>query len=694
VKKILIVLVIFILVSAGAGYWLFTRPGKEGVSLERVLPGEPLLLIEARDVQSNWNKFAETAFWDRLEKIDWDGVLRKAALDEHSHEQFVEVRESLKELLENEYLKKFFDKQVVLAAYPSEIDFRQLAAGDPGDVLKTFEKIFSSVVLVSRIPVDLQVIELASRFPGILGDDLKTSSKTYKGQTIQLIRSAKGLVLGYVRFQDLMIMGVGEEAARNSIDAFLGETGTLAGDQRYQESRKTALPEASGWFYWNVKDTFEILKKEMSGLQEVVSRQAPADADQAGPDNPVWENFDKNFAGFYTVAGSSVLDSAARSKLVLNYRAAEMSPEIRILYEGCEPDANGSLKYVPGDVLVYLWSNCLKPDQYWRQIQSEMEKLAPRDGSVDSGRQIAEFEQKLGLSIENDILAAIGNEFGGFLADINTRFLFPIPEIGLFVKVRDRAAMDRLLAKLETIPAVILQEENHGDALIRYVFTPLGDILQPSFAYQGDYLFLAVSRPLLKKVIDTSGGQRPGLAQDPDFKKIRPDLTQKSNAVQFVKLGNLAGKLKGLVEFGNSWAASQANQKQAFMSGVKQRLDEVRLKVSGRRDAVRDLENNARDLESRPPTEEIAEQIAAVRRDLASRKIELGDAEQEEAELAATVQGFSAQLDPAEERRYYLDAVVYPFLEALSTLPALGTRGRFSGESQEIDLYLDTGARP
>lgn len=688
-KKILIGAMVVLL--AGAGYYWFTQKTEsQGIEIEEILPSDPAFVFEARDIQTNWKKFAATPFWLKIEKLDWDGFFQNTAESPENYEKYLEFKKSFSELSSNSYLQKFFDKQLAVVAYSTKIDFQQLAFGHKEDFLQTFQNIFSSVVVVSRIPLDMQVMELISRFPKTLGSDITSDTVTYKGQNIQRIITSEGLVIAYVRFEDVMVMGLGEDAARNSIDAFLGETETLAQDQRYKEAKSSTLSESAWWTYVNIKNSFDFLKADFAGLQNAIPQQNGVDG--APNVDQIWKQMEKNFSGLYWYSLSSSFVKALDIKGSMNFKIQEINPDIRGFYQNCRPVENASLAYIPKDVVGYNWGSCMDLNLYWEQIQKEMGRTNSQGVSAE---QIAAMEQKLGLSIEGDILAAVGEQFGGFLNDIKTGAMFPIPDLGIFVNVKSRPAMDRILAKLGDIPMLVLQEEDYGGIRIQSLFTPLGEMLQPSFAYMGDYLFLTVSKSLMKNAIDVSRKTAPGLAQEPLFQKISSDLTQKSAGVGYLRVGLLVAKISELIEWGNTWANSQAQQKDAVVSGAQKHLDQVRQELVDLDAAILDLEDQIWDLNSRPTSEEVLAQLETANQDLEQKKLERTDVVSMVVDLEGTVADLSGHKNQsAEQRRYLIDNLLKPVLNALEEIPVIGVQSQISDDMVDAYIQIDMGMQP
>ena len=55
------------------------------------------------------------------------------------------------------------------------------------------------------------------------------------------------------------------------------------------------------------------------------------------------------------------------------------------------------------------------------------------------------------LNIEQEILPVIGDEFGGFISDIQVEGMFPIPQIALFLKIKKYSLLNIKIKMLDVL---------------------------------------------------------------------------------------------------------------------------------------------------------------------------------------------------------------------------------------------------
>ena len=99
------------------------------------------------------------------------------------------------------------------------------------------------------------------------------------------------------------------------------------------------------------------------------------------------------------------------------------------------PRENRSIRFVPVDILAYQWNNTFSLKDYWEHIKQQTAGANQGQQGISSQQAVAVAEGFLGLSLERDILPALGDEIGGYLADVELGEPFPIPELVLFMKI-------------------------------------------------------------------------------------------------------------------------------------------------------------------------------------------------------------------------------------------------------------------
>ncbi|MCK5180548.1 MAG: hypothetical protein KAR32_13545, partial [Candidatus Omnitrophica bacterium] len=394
-------------------------------------------------------------------------------------------------------------------------------------------------------------------------------------------------------------------------------------------------------------------------------------------------------AGIETFAFSSQLEPSMSFNARLLMDPGKLHPDYADLYT-CPSQINKTINFIPKEVLGYQWSNCFDPDYYWKEIQKE---LALTDAAAS---RVDELEEKIGFSIAGDILPAFGDEIGGYISDIQVGGFFPIPKFLLFIEVKSKDKVERLLARLKDQPMAILQEENYDGVLLKYLVLPFGEDVQPGYCFLGDYFLLASSRQLLKDSVDASGNASMSLLASPAFKAINFGLTDKSRNIQFVKVGKVVEKIKGVIEWTGDWANAQDRKTQAFRAGSERPLDEAKANIAAKTDELQEMRDNVILLEDEVWNLEtkggditaLQTQMSDLKNQIAAKELELSGDRERRLELENILQKNEGDGPDPALRQLYLDEVIYPVLESLKSIESYGLRATSGRGVLEASIFL------
>src|SRR5690606_3530586 len=73
---------------------------------------------------------------------------------------------------------------------------------------------------------------------------------------------------------------------------------------------------------------------------------------------------------------------------------------------------------------------------------------------------ISKAEKKVGLSVKDDVIPAIGNEIAFSINDIRFTGFIPTVDVTLIVGVRDKAKMEKVTTQLEKLGQEALDKKN------------------------------------------------------------------------------------------------------------------------------------------------------------------------------------------------------------------------------------------
>ena len=683
-KKIIIIcLCIAAIVAIGVGIYEKTKGPSFGIS--SILPQNVSIYVELHDVEKNFKTLASMPVWEGIRSIDLNRLMEKNALNGQQVMFFNLIKDQLLEVVNNPLAKRLFGHDVAIAVYPLDYDATLLAQEMKVLSPKFIEEILSGLFLVTRVDKDVQFAEFVSRFFKQFGPNVSQGQVEYKGEIIRTIAiSDIGVKFGIVRLNDLLVIGVGEKAARVSVDVYKRDKPSLAEDPQFAKSQNRFLKPSSVVGYFNFVEFIKELKNQEDNIMSFVG-SAVGDAQR----NVQWTKILAKLSGLKAFAFSSQLTPVIRVDSRLIYDADALDAEYAPLYT-CPSSKNKTIDFTPQEVLGYHWGNCFKLDYYWAQMVKEVERLGASASKID------EFEATIGLSIEKDILPAFGEEIGGYIQDIQVGGLFPIPKFLFFVEIANRPKAEKLMSKLEELPFVMFQDENYNGTLIKYLALPLGQDIQPGYAFLGDHLLISTSRKLLQDSIDVSHDTSLSLQVHPDFKEIDFGLTDDNRSVQFIRIGQVVEKAKGVIDWSTQWTASRDRKAEAFKAGSSKPLEEVKANIvlkESELEVIRDrlilAEDDVWNLESKGMDASVKQTaLNELQNQLDAKKNEIVIENERKEELVSIAEEIDdGSLDPAL-RQFYLDEIVYPVLDSLKSIKSFGLRSTVYNDAFESSVFL------
>lgn len=682
-KKIIIVILCLGVIGAGIGIYLHMQ--KKGESIEAILPGDALLYVHLNDVEENLATISSMPLWKVIAGIDYDSLIKKSSLNPQQMMFINLIRGQFSEVLDNPLAKRMFGREVAFALFLPQVDVATLAQDMKALNPQVIEKLFSGLFLVTRIDPDLQFAEFISRFFKQYGANVSQGMSEYKGETIRTITLTDiGVKFGAVRLNDLLVMGIGETVARTVVDVVKGDKRSLAQDPRFLKAQAAVLDPSGMDGFVNLEVILQTIKNQTEKILNAMGGQ-----EQDLQVRTQWQDGLAKVSGFKTFAFSSQLTPLMKFNGYVFFNPEEFDPDYAPLYT-CPAGPNETIGFVPREVLGYQWSNCFKLDHYWRQIKKELARTeAPAS-------KIGEFETKIGLSVEGDILPTFGDEIGGYLSDIQIGGLFPIPKFLFFIEIKNKAKAEQMLARVKEQPFAMLQEENHRGVNLKYIALPLGADVQPSYCFLKNYLLIASSRQLIKNSIDASGNSALSLSAHPEFKEINAGLTEKNRSVTFIRVSQVIDRIKGVLGWSNQWVSAQERKAQAFRMGSEKPLEEAKDDVERKGDELKEirdsiilLEDEIWNLEGKggDVTDQQTE-LGEWKNQFDTKRDELTAARERREQLEGIVQASNESAPDPALRQLYLDKVIYPLLDGLKTIKSYGLSTTLSGDAFESSAVL------
>jgi hypothetical protein len=657
-KKIGILLLALVLVSIGVATFIIFKPlEKKNYAIEDVLPEGPLVFGSTNNVEKNIQKFTSTKFWQKIQSLDYKTIMKLIGVKSDEAQMYENLIEQMTLPENRKILSEFFGQEIAVGIYPVEIKALTPAV---------FQDMTSHVFFVTRLKPKAKFAEFISGFMSKMNSDVKVQPVKYKNHTIMMASGKNdALTMGYVIFGDLLIFGLDDKAAKACVDTVTKTTRPLSSDAAYQKAKAKFLPGAEKVGFMNFEKFMGILKNQ---VLQIVSKDNPQAAQLYR------QHFEKSFRetqGFQSFGYSVKYDDLLKFKVDVHFDKSKLDPVVAEMYS-CPPGKNESLVFVPVNTIAYQWNNCYSLKQYWEQAKEDLSdaaKMAPGDKKPED--MIGEMEKSLGLSIENDVIPAIGKEFGGVLTDVKLTDAFPVPQMLFFVETADREKAQKLVnTLLGKQPALQMQAENYHDTALNYVTIPLLVAnLEPAYAYLGKYFVLSTDRVLLKQAIDTMKDGSQSLTSSPRLKELNLDITAANNVSLFVDFQQLMQKLEGLVDWSGKWATSEQGKREAFKTGGQKRLADLESEIKTQETDLANLKQQLQAAQNAPVTDapgaaptpaQINEQIQKKQQDLDANR-------QKSQELTELIDQYSQPVNTQADKQL-VETFVKPLIQAFQFL--------------------------
>ena len=681
-KKIAIAVFAVLLVLVGAFFYYQAKTAK--LAIEDVLPADAAVYARVSNLEKNLNELKQTKLWRNIKNIDIEKVMKKSGASSDDVKQYREFTENMSSFVSGILLNKFFGQEVAVAVYPVKLN--------PDNFSKAFLEAASGIVVVTRISSDAQFIELVTKVYQKLDKKIVVTSEKYEGKEITIIKVNDNVNIAYTKIKDLLVISLDKKTIFASLDTYAKRKPSLGQDGSYLSTTAQLPKQPESITYAN----FKMLISGMQQLNELAS------ANSKEPNRYEIQGLEK-FTGFEGIGIASVGGKIAKNKMVVTFNKNLMDPTLAKTYS-LKPVVNSSIHFIPKNIIGYQWT-CFDPELYWESFKND----APQTKSyakgdmppVSSSEVIKGIESALGVSIEKDIVPVLGNESGALLSDINLNGPVPIPELVIFVKVKDKEAVKNIFSKALQKNNIPVEEEEYQGKKIKYIPSPLGVSLQPAYCLVDDYLLISTSNNLIKACLDAYGDKANSLLANVDFESFKLNFNEKNISIFFLDANLLLERLKGVGDWTVGWVSLLHSRRVAFMKEAEKELndfkaaiqdDEAQLKVLKAKQESMKAEANtpkgqsSSDIAKNTELVELENQIKAKEENLILDKDEL---EEKEIRFDGMVKkNVQQDIDPGLVK-FYLDEVVYPIMDGLKIIKATASVTNFKENTVETVSYYN-----
>ena len=381
----------------------------------------------------------------------------------------------------------------------------------------------------------------------------------YEGTTVRVASSPEQEdVFFHSLVDERLVMSTTESRFKETLDLAANRgTGSTMGDNQDYMTVLGKLPASDIVVFVDqraMQETAMHAAEEQAGME-------PGEAERVRAATTAFQ--DLNYARAFA-AGAYWTDAGIRSTM---YTLLEPGPRrgfARILGTASEPARTLDLQ--PTATLLYFAVNTIVPDAVYEELLSfainatrvQMDVV----GTPDSLRaneavadKIAEFENNVGISIEEDILSWFDDEASLSITGVDRTGFFPLPEVSIVFTSKDAVRARTLFGKLETLVAdaararasipVVWQSEEYGGNTIRYAPTP---VAQVAYVVTDEFAIVGSSNGLVKRMLDAQSGQAEALPASAPYQALGDFYAEDVSGIGFIDLERTLTEVESLLE--------------------------------------------------------------------------------------------------------------------------------------------------
>jgi len=253
----------------------------------------------------------------------------------------------------------------------------------------------------------------------------------------------------------------------------------------------------------------------------------------------VQESGVESFSGV-GVSGIQIGPELHRTRFILHHPRDESGFLMELF--GKAPHEQAGLKMLPTTAALAGFGD-FDAERLWRLVESTMKSSGVEPLQEAAGAWPETFEAQSGLKW-NDVMASLGGELG-FLLDLDEEKTFivpvedhkveiPLPSALFAIKVNNSLLYDHAAGMMSENPDAVVSEEGGLKMVAVPLPLPLPMPVKLALASNGDYLFIASSPDLVRKVQAVLRGETPGLTGTEKFQALAQHLDLKGNSFSYL----------------------------------------------------------------------------------------------------------------------------------------------------------------
>lgn len=239
-----------------------------------------------------------------------------------------------------------------------------------------------------------------------------------------------------------------------------------------------------------------------------------------------------------------------------------------------EPREPKSLRFMPENVFLY-GANIFEPAHFFDQLGKKPVKNSKSKKGFE--KNIMEFFKKFpGISLKEDIIPFIGNEFFYSVSGLNKNSFFQIPNMSVGIEIKNTKKIERLLKKIQTRMTELFQQKPFQKEIykgynIQFLPFPIG--IQPGYFIAKSFLFFSVNQAGIRQTIDALKGETPLLQKSKKYAAAKIPI--KNNGMVYINASLLWEKLAEAIK--KTPASSLPTPSEVFLENAIKALDVIQV---------------------------------------------------------------------------------------------------------------------
>ncbi len=509
---------LFLLLFIVATLFVFVlRQEEEGADPSYFLPPETAIYLDHRELEESINFFRSSKLGKTIESLDYELLFRQFDLYESHYPTFADIRDEIKAFLDSQLYKQILSKRAVISLLPT----KNKSIDNPLSEAKR------RLLFILEPKLNSSIIDLIS---GLNLEGTEQTSTEYGERTIKFHHLSEDERLVTAKVEEHILVSYNEDLIRQSIDRYDGETKeSLYYNKEFKEHRQ--LHDNFRLFFYSsiqqVRNQVPIFINSLENKQKKLIEDQLQD----------WKGWQS--ASF----GARQVENTIYDKAAIFFDPKKIDKTTRNLFL-VPPQSNETLKNVPANVVSYFWANTFDFKSLW--------DAAIQDKTItDKERREMVQDLRKNLGTDPEALAKIlGNQLAFLIRQGTDIGFIPLPECGLFIQLKDPATADKLIRKQLKKLNIPLQTQYYKKKKLVYWDSSIQNSLQPVYCLCGNYLFIASTVELMKKIIDTEESG-DGLKKEAAFKVDgNKQFFDKNNSMSFIRFDSFIQLTKELVNWG------------------------------------------------------------------------------------------------------------------------------------------------